>query len=91
MYQELPESCNFINVLSTFLFLPETSVTKETHMTPTTPGEVFSQSFKRRRLGISSSMEDPEVGALNLIIDSCPLLIMLEIGLEENFKPARYV
>lgn len=69
--------------------LCETSVTKETHMTPTTPGEVFSQSFKRRRLGISSSMEDPEVGALNLIIDSCPLLIMLEIGLEENFKPAR--
>ncbi|KAK8383360.1 hypothetical protein O3P69_019023 [Scylla paramamosain] len=62
--------------------LCETCGTEKGCTTPAIP-QVSTPNFKRPRLGVTSE-EDADAGILNLIIDNCPQLTLLEIGVEDT-------
>lgn len=62
--------------------LSETCGTENTCNASARPRDLHPPSFKRPRLGVTNE-EDVEAGVLNIIINNCTLLTMLEIGVEE--------
>ncbi|XP_045106181.1 uncharacterized protein LOC123501421 [Portunus trituberculatus] len=61
--------------------LCETCSTEKAYAAPALP-HASTPNFKRPRLGVSNK-EDADAGILNLIIDNCPHLTLLEIGVED--------
>lgn len=61
--------------------LCETCGTEKAYTTSAVP-QVNTPNFKRPRLGVKSE-ENVDAGILNLIIDNCPQLTLLEIGVED--------
>ncbi|KAG0711292.1 hypothetical protein GWK47_020915 [Chionoecetes opilio] len=61
------------------------TVGTETTFTPSAAQKrLLTPKFKSQRLGANSNVGDAEAGILNFIIDNCPLLTMLEIGVDET-------